>query len=269
MEQKDLMLCVFAIIIIVVIVIIVIVMIAKSSKSTPSDNKEGFMMVNGPASVNEMGVISSGDGIFTDSTLKDDYKDIVKAVKDNHFYSDNSTIGVGEGDGMEAAYESMMQIQALDNGTTGVKDQEEMTKISKQINALNANNNSCIFNRAGTTKARIKLEPMGTAGVCQQYTPERDRNHEIRMVANAIDVMGFDIDTNRIQDQFDSQGKYAAHDGEIDGKSLIGSSTAKMFSPNIAPTITACGYAGKNVPSQVMSAPNSSKSGVTESFSYM
>jgi hypothetical protein len=260
MEDKHFIGCILAIIVIVIIVVVIIVAMTKKSK-TP----EGFLAINGPASVDGMGTISSGQGIFADSTLKDDYQDVVKAVQNNQRYSDNSNLGVGEGDGFEAAYESMQQIQALDGGATGVKDQAEMTKISKQINAVNANNNSCIFNRAGTSKARIKLEPMGTAGVCQEYTPERDRNHEIRMVGQVIDVMGFDIDTNRIQDQFDSQGKYVkAKDGEISGKALIEGSTAHKFSPNIPKNITVCGYAGRNIPSQI-GAETSSQT-LTESF---
>ena len=60
----------------------------------------------------------------------------------------------------------MKEIQTLQSDPTGVRSQEEMAKIHKQMNSVQANNGSCVFNRAGATKAKIKLEPMGTAGVC-------------------------------------------------------------------------------------------------------
>lgn len=268
MEDKNFIINILLITVFISIVLLVIGGCYVSSQNkSKEDKKESFLSIHSPAKADDMGTITSGNGIFTDSTLNKPYSEVLNAVKNNKDFNDNQVLGAREGDGFEAAYNSMMQLQAIDGGKTGVKDQAEMTKIAKQINAIDGNNTECIFNRAGATKARIKLEPMGTAGVCQQYTPERDRNHEIRMVNNIIEVPGFDIDTNRIQDQFDSQGKYASRDGELDGKSLLSGSTAKMFSPNVPKSITVCGHAGKNIPSQVTAAIDSSTSTITESFS--
>jgi hypothetical protein len=262
MEDKAFVIA--GLVIFVLIIIIVVVLVSLKSKST---KKEGFIVVNGPAQADAMGTISSGTGILTDSTIKAPYEDILKSVKDNHRYAEDGSVGVGQGDCFDETYESMKQIQAIDGGSTGVKNQEEMSKISKQINATSSNNNACIFNRAGTTRAKIYLEPYGTAPVCQQFTPERDKNRKIRLVNNIVEVPGYDIDTNRISDQFDSQGMYAIKEESVDGKALVkGVSTAKMFSPNVPKTITACGYAGPSIPSQALAGNSSASNMTTETF---
>ena len=241
----------FSIILFVIIIISVVIyiVISRDKKQEEDKPKETFLSIHGPAKVDPMGAITA-ESIFTDSTLKQPYDEVLNAVRENRTFNNNEVLGAGLGDGFDGAYNAMREIQNLQSDPTGVRSQEEMAKIHKQMNHIQANNGSCVFNRGGTTKAKLKLEPMGTAGVCQEYTPERDRNHEIRMVRQIIDVPGYDIDTNRIQDQFDSQGKYfKAQDGEIDGKSIIShSSTAKMFSPNVPKVITAAGHAGNSMP---------------------
>lgn len=238
------------------------------SSDKPEEQKEGFLSIHGPAKADGMGAIT-GESIYTDSTLKMPYDEVLNAVKENRTFNDNEVLGAGFGDGFDGAYNAMREIQTLQSDPTGVRSQEEMAKVHKQMNHIQGNNGSCIFNRGGTTKAKLKLEPMGTAGVCQEYTPERDRNHEIRMVRTIIDVPGYDLDTNRIQDQFDSQGKYfKAQDGEIDGKQIIGhSSVAQMFSPNVPKVITAAGHAGNSIPGLQESPISESKNEtLSESF---
>lgn len=257
-----------AIIILLIIIVVCVTMCVLKSNDKPEEQKEGFLSIHGPAKADGMGAIT-GESIYTDSTLKMPYEDVLNAVKENRSFNDNEVLGAGFGDGFDGAYNAMREIQTLQSDPTGVRSQEEMAKVHKQMNHIQGNNGSCIFNRGGTTKAKLKLEPMGTAGVCQEYTPERDRNHEIRMVRTIIDVPGYDLDTNRIQDQFDSQGKYfKAKDGEVDGKQIIGnSSVAQMFSPNVPKVITAAGHAGNSIPGLQESPISESKNDtISESF---
>lgn len=167
--------------------------------------KENFFALGDRAYVDEQGDIG-GSRIMTNGLLNQSYDEIKAAIQDNKPLKDNSTLGVSEGDGLETAYSAYKGIQEVqENDPTAVRSSKEMADIAKQISAAQNNSSSNILSRAGSSKAKIKMDPLGTVGVCDKYTtPERDRNHKIYSVAHAVYVPGFELDTNRINQELTS-----------------------------------------------------------------
>lgn len=168
----------------------------------PTQQKENFFALGDRAYVDEQGDIG-GSRIMTNGLLNQPYEEIKAAIQDNKPLKDNSTLGVARGDDLETAYSAYKAIQDVqENDPTAVRSSKEMADIAKQISAAQNNASSNILTRAGSSKAKIKMDPLGTVGVCDQYTtPERDRNHKIYSVAHAVHVPGFEIDTNRINQE--------------------------------------------------------------------
>lgn len=167
--------------------------------------KENFFALGDRAYVDEQGDIG-GSRIMTNGLLNQSYDEIKASIQDNKPLKDNSTLGVSEGDGLETAYSAYKGIQEVqENDPTAVRSSKEMADIAKQISAAQNNSSSNILSRAGSSKAKIKMDPLGTVGVCDKYTtPERDRNHKIYSVAHAVYVPGFELDTNRINQELTS-----------------------------------------------------------------
>lgn len=163
-----------------------------------------------------------GPRIFTDGyTSPQTFNSLAKAISNNEILPTNGAIGATKGDNFDLQYQSWKETQELENDPTKVKSMEEIDEISKRISSNMGNSSSCMLSRGGSSKAKIILDPLGTAGVMDEYkTPERDRNHKIRMVSYAVPVQGFDFDTNRISDELMSKGNWSKdfspqNDGKI------------------------------------------------------
>lgn len=175
---------------------------SKQSQQTKEQTKENFLALGDRAYIDAQGDIG-GSRIMTNGMLNQPYDEIKASIQDNKPLKDNSALGVARGDDLESAYsayKSILDIQ--ENDPTAVRSTKEMADIAKQISATQNNSSSNILTRAGSSKAKIVMDPLGTVGVCDQYTtPERDRNHKIYSVAHAVHVPGFEIDTNRINQE--------------------------------------------------------------------
>lgn len=174
-----------------------------SESESSEENKEKFLALGDQAFIDKQGDIS-GSRILTNGLLNQPYEDIKKSIQEGKPLDDASTLGVGKGDSFENAYNSWKDIQDIqEKEPVGVRSQKEMSDIAKQISSTQNNSESNIYTRAGSDKRKIVLEPLGTVGVCADYTtPERDRNHKIYSVAHAVHVPGFKMDTNRINQEF-------------------------------------------------------------------
>lgn len=209
------------IVLIIIIIIITIILIASnnnkgengtvgenvgesmSDNESSEENKEKFLALGDQAFIDNQGDIS-GSRILTNGLLNQPYEDIKKSIQEGKPLDDVSTLGVGKGDSFENAYNSWKDIQDIqEKEPVGVRSQKEMSDIAKQISSTQNNSESNIYTRAGSDKRKIVLDPLGTVGVCADYTtPERDRNHKIYSVAHAVHVPGFKMDTNRINQEF-------------------------------------------------------------------
>lgn len=267
-EYKYYIIGVSVAIIALIIIIIVIVIIAKSSKekycschdellTTNSkytdeelkrlkESRETFVSTGGSAFVNKQGDLE-GAHLYTDMHSNVPFSSLRNAVMNNKPIPVNETIGAGKGDNFDQQFQSWRATQEKDgNDPTAVKSMAEIEETSKSVSVNLGNDTSCMLTRAGASKAKIKLEPTGTAAVCSEYkTPERDRNHTIYQVNYLVEVPGFQMDTNRINDELTSNGSWA-----------------KNFSPNQTKNIAVAG-ATANEPSAIAPAGET----IAETFS--
>lgn len=223
---------------IIILVIIVVVMIIKSSskkekycpcelrkrydesrrcESKTCDEiekpsyKETFFVTNAKdAKVTPQGTIAA-PRIFTDGHMNTSFENVCKAITENKQLPCTGVVGAGKGNNFSTQFDAWRQVQeAQTSDPTSVKTQKELEDISKQVSANLGSDHDCMLSRAGATKAKVVLEPLGTAGVMDEYkTPERDRNHKIRMVSYAVQIPAFELDTNRINDSCTSGGSWA------------------------------------------------------------
>lgn len=174
---------------------------------TPS--KETFFAIGGEgATVNKQGVII-GNHIYTNGMLNQPWDEIVDAVKSGKPLKDKTVLGSTAGDAFENAWSNHRnQTEMTEGKEIGVQTPEEIAEKEKQLSRTQNNNTSCIYSRGGASKAKIKLDPLGTRGVSDSYhTPERDRNHKIYDGGAVVYVPGFDLDTANFTRDMTLQGK--------------------------------------------------------------
>jgi hypothetical protein len=210
------------------------------------ESRETFVSTGGSAFVNKQGDLE-GAHLYTDMHSSVPFSSLRNAVMNNKPIPVNETIGAGKGDNFDQQFQSWRVTQEKDgNDPTAVKSMAEIEETSKSVSVNLGNDTSCMLTRAGASKAKIKLEPTGTAAVCSEYkTPERDRNHTIYQVNYLVEVPGFQMDTNRINDELTSNGSWA-----------------KNFSPNQTKNIAVAG-ATANEPSAIAPAGET----IAETFS--
>lgn len=202
--------------------------------------KEHFFATNTrDAKVTPQGTIAA-PRIFTNGMMDTSFDNVVKAIDNNQPLPCSGVVGAGKGNTFDTQYESWRTAQDnSNNDPTAVKNSEELEEISKQVSANLGNGQDCMLTRAGATKAKIVLEPLGTAGVMDEYkTPERDRNHKIRMVSYAIHIPGFELDTNRINDSCTSEGSWAKGFAPTATVNIAVAGSTQDESSVIAPTQT-------------------------------
>ena len=211
-------------IIIIVLMIVIIVLLVRGGDKKESycpcevekdlkkeKTRETFFVTNSrDARVTPQGTIAA-PRIFTDGHMNSSFENVCKAIDNNKPLPTTGVVGAGKGNNFETQFDAWRKVQETSqNDPTSVKSQKELEEISKQVSANLGNDSDCMLSRAGATKAKIVLEPLGTAGVMDEYkTPERDRNHKIRMVSYAVQIPAFELDTNRINDSCTSGGSWA------------------------------------------------------------
>lgn len=217
------------IIVVLVIIIIIVVLIVKSDSSNEAycscnsqdttddieevkeklndfkkkiDNRETFVSTGGSAFVNKQGDIE-GARVFSDMYSKVPFGELRSAVENNKPFPANETLGAGKGDNFDLQFQQWRATQEKDSkDPCAVKTMAEIEETSKSVSANLGNDTSCMLTRAGSSRAKIKLEPNGTIAVCEEYsTPERDKNRTIYMGSYLVHVPGYQLDTNRINDE--------------------------------------------------------------------
>lgn len=198
--------------------------IAQQMKT--DSNKETFVSTGGDAYVNRQGNIT-GTHVSSDMYSKVPYSELRNAVENNKPLPINEVVGAGRGDNFDLQYQTWMANQEKEmRDPTTVKTMAEIEETSKSVSANLGNDSSCMLTRAGSSRAKIKYEPNGTVAVCSEYsTPERDKNHIIYTGSTLVDVPGYQMDTNRINDEI-----------------VLGTSNlAKNFSPTDKKVISTAG----------------------------
>lgn len=198
----------------------------RSDQLKITGNKETFVSTGGDAYVNRQGNIT-GTHVSSDMYSKVPYSELRNAVENNKPLPINEVVGAGRGDNFDLQYQTWIANQEKEmRDPTTVKTMAEIEETSKSVSANLGNDSSCMLTRAGSSRAKIKYEPNGTVAVCSEYsTPERDKNHIIYTGSTLVDVPGYQMDTNRINDEI-----------------VLGtSSLAKNFSPKDKKVISTAG----------------------------
>ena len=241
-------------VIILILIIVIIVLLVKDNKNESycpckyekdlkkefEDKRETFFMTNAKdAKVTPQGTIAA-PRIFTDGHMNSSFENVCKAIDNNQPLPTNGVVGAGKGNNFETQFDAWRRVQeSSTNDPTNVKSQKELEEISKQVSANLGSDSDCMLSRAGATKAKIVLEPLGTAGVMDEYkTPERDRNHKIRMVSYAVQIPAFELDTNRINDSCTSGGSWAKGLSPSTTMNIAVGSSSNTEKSAIAPTQT-------------------------------
>lgn len=140
--------------------------------------------------------------IFTDgysSTKIANYKNAI--MNDSVLETDAPVqeLAIRLGDNFSGVYDkhlSFVTNKKFDDG--GVKSHDELSEMSRNI-GVQSNASTCMMSRGGSGRAKLVLDPLGTAGVMDEMKlPERQRDHKINMVSQLIHIPGYDIDTNNI-----------------------------------------------------------------------
>lgn len=182
---------------------------AKSLSSDPNSdpdtssygsNREHFFAMGEQGYVDKMGDIA-GPRVMSNGMLNRPWEEIKQSVMDNTVLQDvGETVGAGRGNNFDDPYQAYKEVQDLQEmDDTGVRSPEELEKINKQINTQLDNNHNNLLSRGGSSKAKIKLDPLGTIGVMENAAaklPERERNHQIRAGAHAVLIPSYDISKN-------------------------------------------------------------------------
>ena len=172
--------------------------------------KESFFSLGEHALVNPQNVIE-GARIHTNGILNNGYTydDIIKNIQNDQPTGDGSVAGASQGNEFSDIWESYQKTQEEhDLNPTAVRSLEEIDQITKDINMgqnLASNN---YLNRAGASKAKIKLEPWNTVGVIDGpiNTPERDINRKIYSVNHAIPIKSYAVDSFDLSNEFTKYG---------------------------------------------------------------
>lgn len=173
-----------------------------ASQMKNQQNKETFVSTGGDAYVNRQGDIT-GTHVSSDMYSKVPFSEIRNAVENNKPLPINEVVGAGRGDNFDLQFQTWRSAQEKEmSDPTSVKSMAEIEETSKSVSANLGNDSSCMLTRAGSSRAKIKYEPNGTIAVCSEYsTPERDKNHIIYTGSTLVDVPGYQMDTNRINDE--------------------------------------------------------------------
>ena len=181
------------------------------------------------------GNVIVGPKLFTDGLTDVKFGRYVNAINAETMLEgdvSDQVAGASIGDNFGKAFENHMKYINSKKEGGSVKTNEEIANISKTLGIQN-NNTSCMLTRGGATRAKLYLDPLGTAGVMDEDThTERDKDHTIRMVSNVVHVPSFQLDTNNI-------GRHIVEERRIaQSMNPKQTSTIKVASTNPDETVT-------------------------------
>jgi hypothetical protein len=107
-------------------------------------------------------------------------------------------LAVKLGDNFAGVFDKHVEFVNNKEGDGTIKSNEELSELSKNI-GVHSNSSNFMMSRGGSGKAKLVLDPLGTAGVMDvDKLPERQKDHKIRMVSQMIHIPDFSIDSNNI-----------------------------------------------------------------------
>lgn len=197
---------IIALVVVIVIIIVVIILIRKP-KETDKDNeeskpKETFFASAGGASVTPNNQVIVGRKLLTDQMVfGNDSSKLIDEVKGDAYYAIPGTLGAKKSKvGFDKLLQNQLEIQSINNKNDGqVLSSNQMKEINKKILSSADNNMYNMFNRAGTKKMTLEVNPGGKRAIIDgDYLPARDKNYSIASVSTVIPVKGFDMNMERI-----------------------------------------------------------------------
>ena len=199
------------------------------------ETKESFTSIDTMNAKAKAGNVIVGPKLFTDGLTDVKFGRYVNAINAETMLEgdvSDQVAGASIGDNFGKAFENHMKYINSKKEGGSVKTNEEIANISKTLGIQN-NNTSCMLTRGGATRAKLYLDPLGTAGVMDEDThTERDKDHTIRMVSNVVHVPSFQLDTNNI-------GRHIVEERRIaQSMNPKQTSTIKVASTNPDETVT-------------------------------
>ena len=208
---------------------------AAASVAATGETKESFTSIDTMNAKAKAGNVIVGPKLFTDGLTDVKFGRYVNAINAETMLEgdvSDQVAGASIGDNFGKAFENHMKYINSKKEGGSVKTNEEIANISKTLGIQN-NNTSCMLTRGGATRAKLYLDPLGTAGVMDEDThTERDKDHTIRMVSNVVHVPSFQLDTNNI-------GRHIVEERRIaQSMNPKQTSTIKVASTNPDETVT-------------------------------
>jgi hypothetical protein len=190
---------------IILIGCLLMVVVVLAIVSIPTGNKEGFFATPLGARVAEETGAIRGNGILTDGVLDGEYKDITQSVRETGYAQDGTkSLGAVAGDGFDSAYQNQLQIMRVtDSAVDGYHSTEDLVQQSKYLNTSANSSNNNMFSKAHSRPTKMTLNPGEHHGViAAKYLPERERNRQIGRPDSAIEIPGYDINIERLGQEF-------------------------------------------------------------------
>lgn len=189
-------------------------------------NKEGFLSsgVYG-ANYDEKNRSLTGQSLFSDMMLQNNttWRTLNERVKETGRASDGPNIlGAGPGNEFDGAMRAHLKnVEIFDGLSNEYQTPEKLKEINKNINQdLGSTPTNSVYNRGFQTRA--KIVDLGDRAVCampEQYMPERDRNRDIFKVHQIIEYPGYDVNIERIGQEWNST-QQTAHTQRTHGRRL-------------------------------------------------
>lgn len=178
---------------------------AMSKKSSSDSPTEGFIATPEGAYVDPVTGAIKAPTIMTNGMRRKSWAEVQKDINEKGTVSDGTHIGAGYGDGFSSLYENQKAIDAIDKKTMdGVMDLEDLAGISKRIGGAVSNNNHNLYNRGTARPTKMILAKNETRAVIdEKYLPYKDRNQQIAVVGTIIESPGFDVNIERMGEEFD------------------------------------------------------------------
>ena len=211
------------------------IMEGEQEAQVAGETKESFTSIDTMNAKAKAGNVIVGPKLFTDGLTDVKFGRYVNAINAETMLEgdvSDQVAGASIGDNFGKAFENHMKYINSKKEGGSVKTNEEIANISKTLGIQN-NNTSCMLTRGGATRAKLYLDPLGTAGVMDEDThTERDKDHTIRMVSNVVHVPSFQLDTNNI-------GRHIVEERRIaQSMNPKQTSTIKVASTNPDETVT-------------------------------
>jgi hypothetical protein len=209
--------------------------LAEEVDNMEGETKESFTSIDTTNAKAKAGNVIVGPKLFTDGVTDVKFGRYVNAINAETMLDGDvseQVAGASIGDNFGKAFENHMKYINSKKEGGSVKTNEEIANISKTL-GVQSNNTSCMLTRGGATRAKLFLDPLGTAGVMDEDThTERDKDHTIRMVSNVVHVPSFQLDTNNI-------GRHIVEERRIaQSMNPKQTSTIKVASTNPDETVT-------------------------------